>query len=92
MKSSGFIYPNPYLEIVIAREPKVDTTHVPRIKRLCRNSVHGSRASPLTDYDMLKIKHLAVRLGCESKRPEHVEGRMANYDTVSKCGALAMTV
>jgi hypothetical protein len=33
---------------------------------------------------MLKINQLAVRLGCESKRPEHVEGRMANYDTVSK--------
>jgi len=47
------------------------------IKRLCRNSVHGSRASPRTDYDMLKINHLAVR-------PERVEGRMANYDTVSK--------
>ena len=43
---------------------------------LCCNSVHGSRASPRTDYDMLKINHLAVR-------PERVEGRMANYDTVS---------
>jgi|GEM_PF-3301832 len=32
---------------------------------------------------MLKINHLAVRLGCESKRPECVEGRMANYDTVT---------
>jgi hypothetical protein len=28
---------------------------------------------------MLKINHLAVR-------PEHVEGRMANYDTVSEGG------
>jgi hypothetical protein len=44
--------------------------------RLCRNAVHGSRASPRTEYGMLKINHLAVR-------PERVEGRMANYDTVS---------
>jgi len=49
---------------------------VPFLLRLCRNSVHGSRTSPRTDYDMLKINHLAVR-------PECVEGRMANYDTVS---------
>jgi hypothetical protein len=32
---------------------------------------------------MLKIKHLAVR-------PEHVEGRMANYDTVSEGGAVRL--
>jgi len=51
---------------------------------LCHYSVHGSRASPRTDCDMLKVNNLAVRLGCESKRPEHVEGRMAKYDTVSQ--------
>jgi len=51
------------------------------VKRLCRNSVHGSRASPRTDYDMLKINHLAVR---PESRPGGIEGRMANYDTVSK--------
>jgi hypothetical protein len=49
------------------------------LEKLCRNPVHGSRASPRTDYGMLKINHLAVR-------PEHVEGRMANYDTVSEGG------
>ncbi len=46
--------------------------------RLCRNSVHGSRPSPRTGYDLCKINQLAVRLGFESKRPELVEGRMAN--------------
>jgi glycosyltransferase involved in cell wall biosynthesis len=49
---------------------------IPSAGRLCHNSVHGSRTSPRTDYAMLKINHLAVR-------PERVEGRMANYDTVS---------
>jgi hypothetical protein len=44
--------------------------------RLCHNSVHGSRTSPRTEYDLLEIIQLAVR-------PECVEGRMANYDTVS---------
>jgi len=48
-------------------------------ERLCRNSVHGSRTSPRTENDMLKINELAVR-------PEHVEGRMANCDTVSEGG------
>ena len=48
---------------------------------LCRNSVHGSRTSPRTDYAMLKINHLVVR-------PERVEGRMANYDTVSRWGRI----
>jgi hypothetical protein len=38
------------------------------------------------EYGLLKINHLAVRLGFESKRPELVEGRMANYDTVSVGG------
>ncbi len=46
-------------------------------KRLHRNSVHGSRTSPRTDYGTLNINHLAVR-------PEHVEGRMAKYDTVAQ--------
>jgi hypothetical protein len=49
----------------------------PLLKRLCRNSVHGSRTSPRTENDILKINQLAVR-------PEYVEGRMANYDTGSK--------
>jgi len=43
-----------------------------------------SKGSPRTDYEILKINQLAVRLGCESKRPERVEGRMANYDAVSR--------
>jgi hypothetical protein len=46
---------------------------------LCRNSVHGSRASPRTEFDVLKINKLAVR-------PEPVEGRMANYNTASLAG------
>ncbi len=35
---------------------------------------------------MLKINHLAVRLGFVSKRPEPAEGKMAkaNYDTASE--------
>jgi len=37
--------------------------------------------SPRTDYAMLKINHLVVR-------PERVEGRMANYDTVSRWGRI----
>jgi hypothetical protein len=44
--------------------------------RLCHNSVHGSKTSPRTEYNLLEIIQLAVR-------PECVEGRMANYDTVS---------
>jgi len=43
-------------------------------QKLCRNSVHGSRASPRTDDEILKINQLAVR-------PELVEGGTANYDT-----------
>ena len=43
--------------------------------RLCRNTVHGSRASPRTDGTP-KIKALAVR-------PEVLEGRTADCDTVS---------
>jgi len=49
------------------------------LEGLCRNSVHGSRTSPRTEYDMLKINELAVR-------PEALEGRMANYDTASEGG------
>jgi len=49
------------------------------LEGVCYNSVHGSRTSPRTEYSMLKINHLAVR-------PEHVEGRMANYDTASEGG------
>ena len=40
-------------------------------------SVHGSTGSPRTDHRTLKFNELAVR-------PELVEGRAANYDTVSK--------
>ena len=49
---------------------------VPSHGRLCRKSVHGSTGSPRTDHDILDINHLAVR-------PERVEGRTANCDTVS---------
>ena len=44
--------------------------------RLCHKSVHGSTGSPRTDHGTPKDSYLAVR-------PEHVEGRTANYDTVS---------
>jgi len=44
--------------------------------RLCRNPVHGSRASPRTGLLDRKLKYLPVR-------PEHVEGLRANCDTVS---------
>ncbi len=53
-----------------------DVETSPPSLKLCRNSVHGSRTSPRTEYDMLKINQLAVR-------PERVEGRMAHYDTAS---------
>ena len=46
------------------------------LQRLCRKSVHGSTSSPRTDHGLLKINYLAVR-------PEHVEGRTVNCDTVS---------
>ncbi len=46
-------------------------------ERLCRNSVHGSTGSPRTDGDTPKFKDLAVR-------PEALEGRTANCDTVSE--------
>ena len=49
----------------------------PPHKRLCRKSVHGSTSSPRTDHGTLKINYLAVR-------PERVEGRTVNCDTVSK--------
>jgi hypothetical protein len=51
-------------------------------QRLCHKSVHGSTGSPRTDHGTLEINYLAVR-------PEPVEGRTANYDTVSQgrgCG------
>ena len=44
--------------------------------RLCRNPVHGSRASPRTGLLDRKLKYLPVR-------PKHVEGLRANSDTVS---------
>jgi len=46
------------------------------LSRLCRKSVHGSTSSPRTDHGTLKINYLAVR-------PERVEGRTVNCDTVS---------
>ncbi len=45
--------------------------------RLCHKSVHGSTGSPRTDDGTRKINHLAVR-------PELVEGRTADCDTVSQ--------
>jgi len=48
-------------------------------ERLCRKSVHGSTSSPRTDHGTLKINYLAVR-------PERVEGRTVNCDTVSDYG------
>ncbi len=44
--------------------------------RLCRNSVHGSTGSPRTDNATFEINYLAVR-------PELVEGRISNCDTIS---------
>jgi len=58
------------------KKPVSKPLFTPSPKRLCRNSVHGSRTSPRTDYAMLKSNYLAVR-------PECVEGRMAKYDTAS---------
>jgi len=66
------LYSPPTLTSVSSR---TDLPH----ERLCHNSVHGSRTSPRTEYGMLKNNHLAVR-------PEHVEGRMANDDTVFEGG------
>ena len=48
-----------------------------RPEGLCRKSVHGSTGSPRTDHGGLDINYLAVR-------PELVEGRDPNCDTVSK--------
>ena len=47
----------------------------PPARRLCHNSVHGSTGSPRTDGGRPKINYLAVR-------PERVEGRTADCDTV----------
>ena len=44
---------------------------------LCPKSVHGSTGSPRTDDSTVEINCLAVR-------PERVEGRVANCDTVSQ--------
>ncbi|HSB06131.1 MAG TPA: hypothetical protein VLK23_13150, partial [Thermodesulfobacteriota bacterium] len=51
----------------------------PFSKRLCRKLVHGSTSLPRKDIDTLNLNYLAVR-------PERVEGRTANYDTVFKGG------
>ena len=45
-------------------------------QRLCRNPVHGSRASPRTGLLDRKYNYLSVR-------PELVEGLRKHYDTVS---------
>jgi cobyrinic acid a,c-diamide synthase len=58
----------------IAREHK-SPCPVPLPSKLCRKSVYGSTSSPRTDHGTSKNNHLAVR-------PERVEGRAANYDTV----------
>ena len=50
-----------------------------RPERLRCRFVHGSTGSPRTDHVKLQINYLAVR-------PELVEGREANYDTVPKGG------
>jgi hypothetical protein len=47
------------------------------IERLCGKSVHGSTGSPRTDHGTLEINYLAVR-------PELVEGRAADCDTVAE--------
>ena len=46
-------------------------------KRLCRNTVHGSRTSPRTVLLDSEFNYL-------SARPKHVEGLRVNCDTVSK--------
>jgi hypothetical protein len=51
--------------------------HPSSLRRLCRKSVHGSTSSPRTDHGTLKVNYLAVR-------PERVEGRTVNCDTVSR--------
>jgi hypothetical protein len=57
-------------------KPTTPTFILPR-QRLCRNSVHGSRASPRTELLDHKFEYLPVR-------PELVEGLRANCDTVSQ--------
>jgi hypothetical protein len=57
----------------------IEKNNLPPPWRLCRKSVHGSTGSPRTDHGTLEINYLAVR-------PEHVEGRAADCDTVSLGG------
>src|SRR5687767_11922519 len=54
---------------------RIDQNSFP-LERLCRNTVHGSRASPRTVLPDCDIKHLPVR-------PELVEGFRASCDTLS---------
>ena len=57
------------------------STLIHPLRRLCRKSVHGSTGSPRTEHGALEINCLAVR-------PELVEGRAADYDTVSRGGGI----
>jgi hypothetical protein len=57
-------------------KPFVSSVFTLSLERLCRNTVHGSRASPRTVLHDQKFKYLPVR-------PELVEGLRANCDTVS---------
>ena len=72
IKSNG--YPIPLLTSPLNGEERSD---FPPLQGLCRKSVHGSTSSPRTDHGELEISYLAVR-------PELVEGRAADYDTVSQ--------
>jgi len=65
-----------YLTFHNAGIPMIEKNNPPPPWRLCRKSVHGSTGSPRTDHGTLEINYLAVR-------PEHVEGRAADCDTVS---------
>ncbi len=51
--------------------------NLPSLRRLCHKSNHGSTSSPRTDYVTSEVNYSAVR-------PEPIEGRAANYDTVSQ--------
>jgi membrane protein DedA with SNARE-associated domain len=55
------------------------------VERLCRNTVHGSRASPRTVLLDHELKYLPVR-------PEYIEGLRANCDTASEGGAVLSAV
>ena len=66
----------PMVEGLCVRSKGEDAICGASFRRLCRKSVHGSTGSPQTDPGALDIKYIAVR-------PELVEGRAADCDTVS---------